>query len=48
MQLRKQKGRNRCAPQILRLSGAELWVGWREASQSGSAFLLRRARIVPR
>ncbi|MES3035187.1 MAG: hypothetical protein V4813_14415 [Gemmatimonadota bacterium] len=36
------------APQILRLSGAELWVGWREASQSGSAFLLRRARIVPR
>ena len=36
------------APQIVRLSGAQLWIGWREASQSGSAFLLRRARIVPR
>lgn len=36
------------APQIVRLSDAQLWVGWREASQSGSAFLLRRARIVPR
>lgn len=36
------------APQIVRLSGRQLWIGWREESQSGSAFLLRRARIVPR
>ncbi|HYW49239.1 MAG TPA: hypothetical protein VE861_01465 [Gemmatimonadaceae bacterium] len=36
------------APQIVRLSGGQLWVGWREESQSGSAFLLRRARIVTR
>jgi hypothetical protein len=36
------------APQIVRLSGGQLWVGWTEASQSGSAFLLRRAQIVPR
>ncbi len=36
------------APEIVRLSGAQLWVGWREASQSGSAYLLRRARIVSR
>ncbi len=36
------------APQIVRLQGGQLWVGWREESQSGSAFLLRRARIVTR
>lgn len=36
------------APQIVRLSGKQLWVGWTEASQSGSAFLLRRAQIVLR
>ncbi len=36
------------APQIVRLAGAQLWVGWTEDSQSGRAFLLRRARIVPR
>ena len=36
------------APQIVRLGGGELWVGWTELSQSGSAFLLRRARIVTR
>lgn len=36
------------SPQIVRLSGKQLWVGWTEASQSGSAFLLRRARIVLR
>lgn len=36
------------APQIMRLSGGQLWVGWRETSQGGSAFLLRRARLVPR
>lgn len=36
------------APQIVRLAGAQLWIGWTEDSQSGRAFLLRRARIVPR
>ncbi len=36
------------APQIIRLSGGQLWVGWKEASQSGSAYLLRRAQIVTR
>ena len=36
------------APQIVRLSGSELWVGWTESSASGSAFLLRRARLAPR
>ena len=36
------------APQIVRLAGAQLWIGWTEDSQSGSAFLLRRARIVAR
>ncbi len=36
------------APQIVRLAGRQLWVGWTEASQSGSAFLLRRAQIVLR
>ncbi|MCC7052420.1 MAG: hypothetical protein IT355_04075 [Gemmatimonadaceae bacterium] len=36
------------APQVVRLSGGELWVGWTETSASGSAFLLRRARIVSR
>ena len=36
------------APQIVRLQGGQLWVGWTEDSQSGSAFLLRRARIVTR
>jgi len=36
------------APQIVRLQGGQLWVGWTEGSQSGSAFLLRRARIVTR
>ena len=36
------------APQIVRLSGTELWVGWTESSASGSAFLLRRAKIVSR
>ncbi len=36
------------APQIVRLSAGELWVGWTEVSQSGSAFLLRRAQIVAR
>jgi hypothetical protein len=36
------------APQIVRLAGAQLWVGWTEDSQSGRAFLLRRARLVPR
>jgi hypothetical protein len=36
------------APQIVRLSGQQVWVGWTEASQSGSAFLLRRAQIVLR
>lgn len=35
-------------PQVVKLSGGELWLGWKEASQSGSAFLLRRARIVSR
>lgn len=36
------------APQIVRLQGGQLWVGWTEGSQSGSAFLLRRAHIVTR
>ncbi len=36
------------APQIVRLSDRQLWVGWTEVSQSGSAFLLRRAQIVAR
>jgi hypothetical protein len=36
------------APQIVRLAGAQLWVGWTESSQTGSAFLLRRATIVAR
>ena len=36
------------APQIVRLAGAQLWIGWTEDSQSGSAFLLRRARIIAR
>lgn len=36
------------APQIVRLSAGQLWVGWTEVSQSGSAFLLRRAQIVAR
>ncbi len=36
------------APQIVRLGGGQLWVGWTELSQSGSAFLLRRASIVTR
>jgi hypothetical protein len=36
------------APQIVRLAGSQLWVGWTEASASGHAFLLRQARIVPR
>ena len=36
------------APQIVRLGGGQLWVGWTEFSQSGSAFLLRRASIVTR
>jgi hypothetical protein len=36
------------APQIVRLSGGQLWVGWTESSQSGSAYLLRRAQIVAR
>lgn len=36
------------SPQIVRLSGGQLWVGWTEASQSGSAFLLRRAQIISR
>ena len=36
------------APQIVRLAGGQLWVGWTENSQSGSAFLLRRATIVSR
>lgn len=36
------------APQLVRLAGGELWVGWTESSASGSAFLLRRARIVTR
>lgn len=36
------------SPQIVRLAGGQLWVGWRESSLSGSAFLLRRARIVTR
>ncbi len=35
-------------PQIVRLSAGQLWVGWTEVSQSGSAFLLRRAQIVAR
>lgn len=36
------------SPQIVRLSGGQLWIGWREASPSGSAYLLRRAHIVSR
>ena len=36
------------APQIVRLAGGQLWIGWTEDSQSGSAFLLRRAAIVAR
>lgn len=36
------------APEIVRLSGGQLWVGWTESSQSGSAYLLRRANIVAR
>lgn len=36
------------SPQIVRLQGGQLWIGWTEASQSGSAFLLRRAQIVTR
>ncbi|MDZ7630009.1 MAG: hypothetical protein U5K74_01310 [Gemmatimonadaceae bacterium] len=36
------------APQIVRLSEGQLWVGWTEASQSGSAYLLRRAQLVAR
>lgn len=36
------------APEVVRLSGGELWVGWTEESQAGSAYLLRRARIVSR
>jgi hypothetical protein len=35
-------------PQIVRLAGGQVWVGWTEDSQSGNAFLLRRARIVSR
>jgi hypothetical protein len=35
-------------PQIVKLAGGELWLGWTETSQSGNAFLLRRARIVSR
>ena len=40
--------RQATAPQIVRLDGGELWVGWTEESGGGSAFLLRRARIVTR
>jgi hypothetical protein len=36
------------APQIVRLAGGQLWIGWTAASQSGTAFLLRRAQIVAR
>ncbi len=36
------------APQIVRLAAGQLWIGWTEDSQSGSAFLLRRAAIVAR
>jgi hypothetical protein len=36
------------SPEIVRLSGQQLWVGWTESSQSGSAYLLRRAQIVAR
>jgi hypothetical protein len=36
------------APQMVRLAGGEVWVGWTESSASGSAFLLRRARIISR
>jgi hypothetical protein len=36
------------APEIVRLAGGALWVGWTEQSQSGSAYLVRRARIVTR
>lgn len=36
------------APQIVRLAGGQVWIGWTEDSQSGSAFLLRRAAIVSR
>ena len=36
------------APQIVRLAGGQLWIGWTEASASGHAFLVRQARIVPR
>ncbi len=36
------------APQIVRLAGGQLWVGWTETSQTGRAFLLRRATIVSR
>jgi hypothetical protein len=35
-------------PQIVRLADGQLWLGWTETSQSGNAFLLRRARIVTR
>jgi hypothetical protein len=36
------------APTVVRLSGRQLWIGWKESSASGAAFLLRRARIVSR
>jgi hypothetical protein len=36
------------APQVVRLAGGQLWIGWTEVSASGQAFLLRQARIVSR
>jgi hypothetical protein len=35
-------------PSVVRLGGAQVWVGWTEASASGAAFLVRRASIVAR
>lgn len=36
------------SPQVVRLAGGQLWIGWTEVSASGQAFLLRQARIVSR
>ena len=36
------------APQIVRLAGGQLWIGWTEVSASGQALLLRQAHIVSR
>ena len=36
------------SPQVVRLAGGQLWIGWTEVSASGQALLLRQARIVAR